>query len=243
MNGDRGPIESRRIAAHNPGQAALLGAAVVLAAACAPAAATSAPPASTTTSAAPPASPAPPATSVAPAVVSAASLQRVVRARPHPDAPPELSAQFGRLVGSWRCQSAQRQPDGSWKDGPGEATWTWFYTLDGHAVQDIWEGSAEGGGGIGVNLRVWDDEAKTWHLAWATTGQRDIASFTAAAEGETLVMRGDQPTRGPFPAHRARITFHTIEDASFQWKYEASPPTGAASWREFSRIRCRRLSD
>ena len=151
-----------------------------------------------------------------------------------------MQAQFGRLIGRWTCTSAQRQKDGSFKDIAGEATWTWFYALDGRIVQDVWEGPAPAGGGVGTNLRVWNDQTQKWDIAWATSSQGGIQRLTAEAQGDDLVMTGDQPARAPFPAHTARITFHTIEADSFLWKYEAAAPGQPGPWAEFSRMSCRR---
>lgn len=161
----------------------------------------------------------------------------MVADQPGDKADPAVSRDFGRLVGTWACKSAQRQPDGSFKEQAEEATWTWFYTLDGRAVQDVWEDVK---GGIGTNLRVYDPEQAKWHIAWATTGQRDLSQFTAVSAGADIVMTGEQPARGPFPAHQARVTFHDISATSFLWKYEASAPGGGTQRQEFSRLSCRR---
>ena len=173
-----------------------------------------------------------PAQPSAPALVG-----RLLRDQPNPKAPLELSQHFGRLIGTWQCNGANRQPDGTWKDNPAPALWTWFYTLDGNAIQDVWESSAQAGGGIGTNLRVFDSESQIWNIVWATTGQRDLAFFSATSQDGDLVMTGDQPARKPFPAHSARITFHSVTEASFAWKYEASAP-GTTQWAEFSRLEC-----
>lgn len=166
----------------------------------------------------------------------------MMRDTPHEKAAPEVAAQYGRLLGTWKCKSAQRQPDGTFKEGADEATWTWFYTLDGRAIQDLWQGPPSKGGGVGTNIRVWDPAAKVWNIAWAATSQPDISRFTArAADNGDIVMTGEQPARKPFPAHQARVTFHDIEAASFLWRYEAGAPGGGGPWQEFSRLSCRRV--
>lgn len=188
-----------------------------------------------------PAAPAAPETTAPKQSMNPEILSLMMSDTPSEKAAPEVAAQFGRLLGAWACTSEQRQPDGTFKKIPGEAEWTWFYTLDGRAVQDIWQ-AIPGQGGVGTNLRVWDAESKVWHIAWATTSQRDISHFTAKYDGGNMVMTGEQPARGKFPAHSARITFHQIKADSFQWKYEATNPGGGTVWQEFSRLSCNRAS-
>ncbi len=158
---------------------------------------------------------------------------------PAADAPPQLAAQFGRLVGVWSCTSEALQEDGSWKPGPGAATWTWFYTLGGHAIADVWEPAKEGAP-PGINLRLYDREAGVWHATWAAGNQRDFDQFTARAEGDTIVMTGERFARPMFKRHQARITFHDFTADTFLWRYEATA-VGGDDWHEVSRLSCRRV--
>jgi hypothetical protein len=158
----------------------------------------------------------------------------LITAEPATDAPAGL-AQFGRLVGVWTCASEQVQPDGSFKPGASEATWTWFYTLSGHAVQDIWEPV---GGAVGTNLRVYDPDNDTWEIQWVTGSLVHFQLITARAVDDTVVMHGDAPAAGGFPAHARRITFHGITEGSFDWKYEATKSGTDTGWSEFSRMHC-----
>lgn len=164
-------------------------------------------------------------------------LARMMASRPGAKAAPAVTQEFGRLVGTWACKSAQRQQDGTFKEQAKESIWTWFYTLDGTAIQDVWEGAP---GGIGTNLRVYDPEQSKWNIVWATTGQTDISQFTAVGAGPDIIMTGEQPARAPFPAHQARVTFYDITEANFSWKYEGGAPGGGTQWQEVSRISCRR---
>ncbi len=159
---------------------------------------------------------------------------------PAADAPPELAAQFGRLVGVWRCTSEALQEDGTWKPGPGEATWTWFYTLGGHAIADVWE-PARKGAPSGINLRLYDRQAGEWHAVWAAGSQRDFDHFTAKAQGDDIVMGGERFARPMFRRHQARITFHDITADAFQWRYEAAT-VGGDDWHPVSRLSCRRAA-
>lgn len=161
---------------------------------------------------------------------------------PSPDAPEALSKQFGRFVGSWICKASSPQQDGSWKDNPGEPSWTWFYTLGGLAIQDVWLPAPDSPASAtpGTNLRIYDPEQDAWNVVWTTTGQKAFDNFTARWVDDRIVMNGERPARGGRQAHLARITFHAIEDHSFLWKYEFSPPGDGENWTEVARLACRR---
>ena len=182
----------------------------------------------------PPAKETPGVASPAPAAISTALRSD----SPAADAPPEFAAGFGRLVGTWRCTNETLQADGSWETALGEATWTWFYTLGGHAIEDFWEPSKPGAQ-VGINLRLYDGDARAWHVVWADATQHDFDHFTAEAQGADIVMHGERFARPQFRQHQARITFHHITPSSFSWRYEAAA-VGGNAWREVDRLSCRR---
>ncbi len=152
--------------------------------------------------------------------------------------PAGVREQFGRFVGVWRCQGETRQPDGTFKPGPGGARWTFFYTLGGQAIGDVYE-PPQGSGPVGINLRVYRPETNDWVLSWTTPKLQRYDHFEARQEGETLVMRGEIAAKAPFPQHQAKITFHDIHEDTFEWRYEAAAPGTDGPWQEFSRIHCR----
>jgi len=169
---------------------------------------------------------------------TATALPGLMAFEPSADAPAQVREEFGRLVGAWSCQSEARQPDGTFKAAPGRARWTFFYTLGGLAVGDLFEPAATTGAATGINLRVYNPDTKSWSLAWTTPQLGRFDHFTARQEGDALIMRGDIPAKGPFPDHRARITFDQLRDDSFEWRYEATTPGADGPWQTFSRIRC-----
>ncbi len=178
----------------------------------------------------------PVASSPAPEV---AGLPALMSFEPDENTAPEVRAQFGRLVGEWRCTGETRQPDGTFKPTPGESRWTFFYTLGAQAVGDVFEPPADTGGPVGINLRVYDPDRKVWVLAWTTPKLRRYDQFEARQEGDALVMRGDLAAKAPFPAHTARITFSELREDSFEWRYEAAQQGTDGPWQEFSRIHCK----
>ena len=169
---------------------------------------------------------------------AAAQTASLVATDPNPDAP-EAVQQFGQLQGNWSCLGSSRQPDGSWKPGEHPATWSWYYVLDGFAVQDVWK-PGNPNGAMGTNLRTYDPESQSWNMVWATTGQARFDHFTASYEDGNLVMRGERWARAAFQAHDSRITFHNIGAQHFDWKYETAALQGEQQWNEISRIACDR---
>lgn len=170
------------------------------------------------------------------AATQAESIAPLLAEGPNPEAP-EAVRQYGQLMGHWQCQGSSVQPDGSWQDSPAPATWSWYYVLDGYAVQDVWKpGNPQAP--MGTNLRTYDPDTESWHMVWATTTQARFDEFTATYSDGEIVMHGDRWARTAFPAHQARITFHNIGEKHFDWRYEFS--TDGESWSEQSRLACDR---
>lgn len=118
--------------------------------------------------------------------------------------------------------------------------WSFFYTLGGRALADVFE---SGIGTVGMNLRVYDPEAGAWNVAWATASQTEIDRFVARAHGDDIVMRGELPDRSRYPAHSARISFTQITGDAFEWTYEATKPGADGPFAAYSRLHCRREAD
>lgn len=175
--------------------------------------------------------------SVFPVLSQAGQSAPLVAAGPNPDAPAEVK-QYGALEGTWQCESTNRQPDGSWQEVPGVATWSWYYVLNGHAVQDVWKPAAASGS-WGTNLRTFDAEKKQWNMVWVTQTQPEFDHYTATYSDGMIVMRGENPPRNT-PAHAARITFFNMTEQHFNWTYEGTAPGTDTGWTEFSRMSCSR---
>jgi hypothetical protein len=160
----------------------------------------------------------------------------LVASGPNANAPEQVQ-QFGQLMGNWSCQGSAPQPDGSWQDSPSRAAWTWYYVLDGFAVQDVWKpGNPKAP--MGTNLRTYDAETDSWLMVWATQTQARFDHFTATFQDGQIVMLGDRWARPAFAAHKARITFFNIDETHYDWKYEGS--TDGETWSEQSRLDCDR---
>ena len=163
---------------------------------------------------------------------------------PHPDAPEQLM-EYGQLVGNWQCKSSSRQQDGTWKESPGLATWTWYFVLDGHAVLDVWKPLPIAQGKVfpGTNLRTYDPETGIWNVAWTIANSPKIETFISSFRNDAIHITTEREARGTFPAHMMHITFYNISEKHFDWKYEFSPLTDGQNWTESSRLSCDRSSE
>lgn len=139
---------------------------------------------------------------------------------------------FGRFVGSWDLVVRDLGPDGApVAEEPGE--WHFGWVLGGRAVQDVWivpsgPGVADDRRGTveyGTGVRVYDPASATWTVSWSGAVKQRFHRFTAAAEGDDVVLRGVEGEPGP----RLRWTFHDIEPDRFGWRNERSDD-GGATW-------------
>lgn len=151
--------------------------------------------------------------------------------------------QYGQLAGDWQCTSESLKQDGSWVKSPGTATWSWYYVLGGHAIQDVWQPPSDAGpdAAVGTNLRIYDVETGLWRMVWTTAKQADFDTFRASYRDGEILIYGERPQTAAFRAHLARITFHNIGERHFDWKYESSGPADGRKWREVVRLSCDRI--
>lgn len=181
---------------------------------------------------------------LAASLAMAAAPATLISDGPHPDAPAALM-EYGQLVGNWQCKSHRLLPDGSWKQGEGLNTWTWYYVLDGRAVQDVWKPAANADGKVfpGTNLRTYDAETGMWNIAWTITSSTRIESFKSSFRNDTIHITTERAASATFPAHMMHISFYNISENHFDWKYESSAVTDGQNWKEISRLSCDRDDD
>lgn len=173
----------------------------------------------------------------------AVSPAPLITETPNPNAPEQVRQQYGQLIGDWACQGENQQQDGSWQKSPGMATWSWYYVLDGYAVQDVWQPSkqASAGATMGTNLRTYDAENNIWNIVWTTTSNANLEQYRSAYRNKELHIYAERPASNVFPSHLMHITFHNISASHFDWKYESSGLTDGQTWQEFARLSCDRI--
>lgn len=166
----------------------------------------------------------------------------------HELAPGEIE-HIGKLAGMWYCDVFINK-NGSWVKGK-PAIWTFKYTLDGFAIEDLWYKTLEnsppfvqslGHDFSGVNVRLYDPYSKEWKAMWFTnaitsdTTNTLVNTYTATSTDEEFVMMRDD-LRG---AQRAKITFHNMQEKYFDWKNEVSSDSGK-TWKVSFRIEGRKI--
>ena len=154
----------------------------------------------------------------------------LTHAGPNENAPPEVK-QFGQLAGHWSCVSETRQADGTFKTVPGIATWSWYYILEGYAVQDVWlpDRQQNAQAPMGTNIRTYDAVNGWWDVVWSTQQAPAFERYRASYRNNELHMFAERPANGGFPRHLMRVTF-------LDWRYEASGLTDGLNWQETSRL-------
>ncbi len=142
--------------------------------------------------------------------------------------PPEM-AQLAPLIGEWRCVTKTLQPDGSYRSG--EATWKFFYILDGFAILDEWRSTKpDGAPTLGVNIRHYDLAAGHWVARWLSTSDMQWKSFEATYGEGRFVMTG-QGTTATGEVRDSRVTFYHMKKRSFRWRLDWSMD-GGETWIE-----------
>lgn len=155
-------------------------------------------------------------------------------------AAPAETEQFGQFVGIWRAYKRTRQQDGTWSPDTVTADWIWYYVLDGHAIQDDYilppmeVKTDEGQRFFGTNIRIFNTKEKQWEMAWMDRINREVATFTATKEGDSLVMQG--VVRG----REVRNIFYNIEPHSYDWVQKWTFDKGQ-TWLPVVEIHCERL--
>jgi len=169
---------------------------------------------------------------------------------PNPNAPRELS-QFAFLIGSWRCESSVKGPDGEFRTYP--ATWVARYILDGYVIADEFRqlGPAGEVAQIGQNYRCFNADKKTWCIQWLDAldatwlelGPEDLGGVVV--RGGTITYKHRRP-RGRvgrlFPLNSLfRLTYEGISENHFTWRAELSTD-GGETWAEVQVIEAHRVT-
>ncbi len=151
----------------------------------------------------------------------------------HPDAPSEI-AEFGRFAGRWKCGVNERRSDGSWRTRPDKVIWTFFYTLNGLAVQDIWSPEDNSGfsEGIATNLRVFNVATRTWNVSWMNTSEASFELWSGGRFNDELMLTSVRDKRP------VKIRFFNILPRQFQWSYEAATSSTGNEFAPVMQLLC-----
>ena len=140
-------------------------------------------------------------------------------------------AEFGRYVGNWDIQDWSLSKDGtSWTEGKTGTKWNFVCLGGGTAVQDFWHPA---NGGYGTNLRIYNNETKSWDIVWTAKALNGFTHINAVKnESGNMVMSYVSPVQNP----PRRITFMAPDENGWDWKMEMSFD-GEKSWVPVYKIR------
>lgn len=160
--------------------------------------------------------------------------------RPNPQAPEEL-AQFAFLIGTWRCESKIKRPDGEYTTHPAE--WIGRYILDGYVIADEFRQFGPNGEltQLGETYRAYDAASGSWVMrwhdaltaSWLDLGPADLGGVQVSDSSITFRHRvpPDLPTE-LFPPHALfRVSFSDISGDHFTWRAEVSRD-GGGEWEQ-----------
>ena len=153
--------------------------------------------------------------------------------KPNHNAPPELS-RFSFLIGKWRCDAKLKQEDGTWEDLKG--AWEGRYILDGYAIADEFRMTTPAGEllVLGMNLRTYDPQKKTWNIKWLNAragtwvdlGPEELGGVKADEKSISYSMK-EPVARHAF----THATYTNISTDHFTWRGERS--NDGKAWEEF----------
>jgi hypothetical protein len=151
---------------------------------------------------------------------------------------------FGQFVGSWNTICHSYPPDGSQQAQSGEIHFAWV--LGGRAIQDLWISPARDEqrrantpfDEYGSTIRFYDEAIDAWRVTWITPLNRRVATLTARAIGDEIVLAGVDTTSAPFRVFR--WIFSDITPTTFHWRNLISQD-GGHTWRMQEELDARRM--
>ena len=157
-------------------------------------------------------------------------------ASPHPSIG-EQAHVFDQFIGTWECDYANFAEDGTIGRGKGEVMFGWI--LDGHAVQDVWTWTAEGGSGqreLVTDIRFFDSKSGKWRAVWVDPTSFLVKTASGGVIGDRIVLESTAND-----GSLDRWSFNDIAKDSFVWRGEKSRD-GGKIWRLWAEHHLKRES-
>jgi hypothetical protein len=112
---------------------------------------------------------------------------------------------------------------------PVNARWRGWYGLSGSAIYDEWEDPDPERGGLGVNVRIYDDAEAVWKMMWVSTSGMQVQDLRAEIRDGVLTMWQVYPER---PGWKAE--FEVIDDD--QWARVSYQQDETGAWQPQFRL-------
>jgi len=131
----------------------------------------------------------------------------------NPEAPKQ-TADFTPLIGTSKCLSVNRNPDGTWQDTV-KMFWTFKYIMNGMAVQDE---TLKADGKYSGSIRQYNTDSAKWIVTYYTSvyPSADLPEWTGNMEDGKIILYRDQKAPNGYDGF-SRLTFFNISEKSFRW--------------------------
>ena len=154
-------------------------------------------------------------------------FDRLYAEKPHPEFDQELHT-FGQFVGIWDMEVIFYDEEGK-EYYHQQNEWTFFWILDGRAIQDILLGpnmkenlSIEPGKRrIGTSLRQFDSDKNLWNVTWFGLASNDNISLSGGLENNDIILKAID-SDGIY----IKWMFTNIHENDFIWKGFSSMDQG-----------------
>ena len=98
---------------------------------------------------------------------------------------------------------------------PQGAQWNGWYGLSGMAVYDEWIDPDANRGGLGVNVRVYDQANEQWKMMWVATWTLQVQDLRAALVDGVLTMWQVYPERPGWKAEFSVLDAHSWQRVDY----------------------------
>ena len=145
------------------------------------------------------------------------------------DSAPAETQQFSFLLGDHEVTLHAWTGSGWTPPRPVNARWRGWYGLSGTAIYDEWEDPDPNTGGLGVNVRMYDDAEGVWKMMWIATTGLQVQDLRAEVRDGVLTMWQVYPER---PGWKAE--FEILGDD--QWARVSYQQDEAGDWQPQFRL-------
>ena len=152
------------------------------------------------------------------------------------NAPKELDV-FSFLIGTWEGKGKTKLDDG--KVAEYTVTWIGRYILDGTAIaEDLHSQAPDGSSYLGVNLRQYDRNRKTWTIEYLNVSSSFLRKLVNSRAGSVTVHGRTVTVAGESPGYRER--YEVVDGDNWVFRVDTSND-GGKSWDEKQEIRFQRV--
>lgn len=131
----------------------------------------------------------------------------------NPEAPQQIK-DFEPMIGTCKCKSESRNPDGSWAE-PIDMFWRFKYIMNGLAVQDE---TLKADGRHSGSIRQYNTDSSKWYVHYYASASipKMLPVWEGTKQDGKIVLYREQPapngTDGYF-----RLTFYDMSASGYKW--------------------------